>query len=1050
MAEKGTAGNASSMQVDPQSAGRQGAGSWIGVGGWFCLAIGLAVLAATPPRASAAGTVLRSRFVLHQWTTDTGLPQNGVQSLLQTRDGYLWIGTRRGLARFGGTRFRIFDRSNTPALEASDSCMALAEDAAGTLWIGTANGLVRMREGSFDHFDLDPAPFARRVWALAPSHDGSVWVGSSAGLRRWQSGILSPVEAYPAYVLGGANNITGLIEDDGGTLWVGDHWQFARRSSAAMAFEKLLDAGQGYATQGVHFLAQDDTGAFWFGNETGVFRWRGGTLTNLLPGPLPGVPVLAPRREGGVWVYSLRQGLGHIVNEQIAWLGDVKDLPATDIQVMHEDREGNVWLGTGSGGLIRLQPRRLVNYTKADGLPSDEVWSLSVAPDGSVWAATNEGLSRFDGRRWEPWQVLKPAGGLQEFANGFRVVLADASGAVWAASEILRCIRNGHFELSPLRHPATTNEWVPGVQSIYQAQDGTLWLGLQSGALGWNGVRAEWLTTTNGLSHASVLGILEDAEGGLWFGGGSEQALGENVAWLDRRLNGRFTAYGAADGLPKGQVGPLLAEADGRVWFGSGSGLLCWKDGEFRRITTKDGLSEDVVGGLLADDQGWFWFFGHHGIHRVRQQELRDLADGRRLRINCITYGEADGMGSAEGNAGNLPSCCRSPDGRLWFPTMRGVVVADPRTLVESDQPPPVVIEHIVADQEMLSDAIIPAVNTNRLFTWKLGPGRARVLAVRYTAPTFIAPEKVRFRYQLAGQDEQWNEPAPDADRVAYYTNLRPGRYHFRVSAANRSGEWGAPAEFTFTLAPHFYETWPFYLLCAAGVLALGLGLHTSRMTGLRRIQQLERLHALDQQRTRIARDLHDDLGGDLSRVAILSERLRLENLPPEASRRQLETIAAVSRDMVENIRELVWAADPRNDRLTNLAAYVREYAAGVLEDAGLRARLTFAEDLPARGLSSEFRRNVFLAVKEAIGNVLKHAAATEVEIVLRVQHDELAICVRDNGRGFEPAKAGPFGNGLRNLRQRLAALGGNAQIASEIGQGTTVKLRAPLPPPDP
>ncbi len=1024
-------------------------GGWIGAGDWLGLTLCLAAVAANGLSVGAAETSLTARFVVRHWTTDTGLPQNGVQSLLQTRDGYLWIGTRRGLARFDGLKFRIFDRDNTQALEPSDSCTVLAEDPAGTLWIGTANGLVRLREGKFDHFNIDPVLWANRVWVLSPSQDGSVWVGSSAGLRRWQNGSVSLIEEYPAYVRGGANNITGLIEDQNGTLWVGDHWQFAGRQAGAATFEKLVDAGVGHASHGANYLCRDDTGAFWYGNERGVFRWRGGTLTNLLPGPLSAVSALTPRRDGGVWVYARSQGFGFIGDEGITWLGKPDDFPAVDIQVIHEDREGNVWLGSGSHGLIRLQPRRLLNYTTADGLASDAVWSLSAGPDGSVWAATNEGLCQFDGQRWETLPVLKPDGSFNEFANGFRVVFAGQAGVVWAASEFLRCYQQARFEFPPFRHPRNTNEIPSGLQTIYQAKDGSLWFAVREGALHWDGTRTEFLTTTNGLSHASVVGILEDAEGGLWFGGGWEQGMAENAGWVDRRLNGRFTAYGAADGLPKDKVGPLLAEPDGRVWFGSGSGLLCWKEGRFHRITTQDGLAEDVVGGLLADDQGWFWFFGHHGIHRVRQQELHDLADGRRQRITCITYGEADGMASAEGNAGVLPSCCRTRDGRLWFPTTRGVVVADPHALVENEQPPPVVIERIVANQEVLSDTGIAATSANPPPDWKLAPGRGRVLAVRYTAPTFTAPERVRFRHQLEGQDEHWNEPAPDADRVAYYTNLRPGRYRFRVSAASRGGEWGAPAEFAFTLAPYFYETWPFYLLCTAAVLALGAGLHFARITGLRRIEQLERLHALDQQRSRIARDLHDDLGADLSRVAILSERLRLEPLPPEATRRQLETIATASRDMVENIRELVWAADPRNDRFANLAAYLREYAAGLLEDAGLRAHLDFAEEAVPGSLTSEFRRNVFLAVKEALGNILKHAAATEVEVRLRVRGRQLEIRVTDNGRGFEPAKVGQFSSGLRNLRQRLANVGGSVQVTSEVGRGTTVELRAPLPVPD-
>lgn len=990
---------------------------------------------------SVAEAHLHDRFVIEQRTTENGLPQNSVQCLLQTSDGYLWIGTRRGLARFDGLRFRILDRHNTPALEPSDSCTALVEDAEGTLWIGTAEGLVRRRDGRYAHFDVAPKPDASRVWLLAPARDGGLWIGSSSGLRYWQDGAVRQVAGA-----GSQGNITGLIEDDQGTLWVGDEWQFRQRPAGAAGFKELMKVGDGKPWEGTHYLRADQAGAYWFSNSAGIWRWREGTAVQVLPGPFPGTPVLARRRRGGLWVYSPRDGLGIGEGDQIRWEGKPEELPATDIQVIHEDRDGNLWLGTRAHGLLRLQPRRLVNYTVADGLPGDEVWSLSEGPDGRVWAATGQGLGRFDGRRWERLEVSTTSKGILEYANDFSVVCADHSGVVWAASDMLRCVREGRLELAPLRHPQHPEVIPEGVETIYEARDGSLWFAAKGGVFHWNGARTELLTTADGLSHGNIVGILEDADGGLWFGGSWEQGRPDTAGWVDHWHQGRWTTYGAPHGLPRDKIGPLLAEPDGRVWFGSGSGLVSWKDGRFHLITTEDGLAENVVAGLLGDDRGWFWFFGHHGIHRVRQDELRELADGHRQRVRCITYGESDGMGSAEGNAGVLPSCCRTRDGRLWFPTASGVVVADPAVLLEQDQPPPVVIEEVRADGQRLNGEDIPAAQPRPGPHWQLAPGRAQILAVRYTAPTFTAPGRTRFRYQLEGQDRDWNEPAADTDRVAYYTNLKPKSYRFRVQASGRRGDWGAPAEFAFTLAPKFYETWPFYGLCGIAILTVGGSLHLLRMRGLRRIEQLERLHALDQQRTRIARDLHDDLGADLSRLAILSERLRLEDLPPEASRSQLQTIAASSREMVANIRELVWATDPRNDRLANLAAYVREYVAEVIEDAGLRARLDFAEELPSCPVNSEFRRNVFLAVKEALANVLKHAQATEVTVGFRaLPRHKLEIRVADNGQGFDPSAVGLFHNGLRNLRQRLEALRGSLTVNTESGRGTTVQMLVPL-----
>jgi signal transduction histidine kinase len=401
-------------------------------------------------------------------------------------------------------------------------------------------------------------------------------------------------------------------------------------------------------------------------------------------------------------------------------------------------------------------------------------------------------------------------------------------------------------------------------------------------------------------------------------------------------------------------------------------------------------------------------------------------------------------MNSTEGNGDQQPSACATPDGCLWFPTTRGVVKVDPERLLRDPVPPPVVIEQVTADNTIVFGDGAPKSKADRTGI-SLAPGRARVLAIRYTSSSFSAPEKVQFRYRLHGYDQSWQYDDHNR-REALYTNLRPGSYRFEVWARNHDGVESAAGElFAFSLQPHVYETAGFYVACAVFVVGATVGIQAYRLGVQRRMLHLERDAALHCERSRIAQDVHDDLGASLTQIAILSEVAQRDWTHSETARAHVAKISATARTVVDNLSELVWATNPRNDTLDNFVSYLREFAARFFENASILCRLDFPQSVPDLPLAAELRRSLFLVVKEALHNVLQHSRASQVQITVAFPRSHLSISIRDNGRGFEPQSIASSSNGLRNIRQRVERAGGTVTIQSQPGAGVAIDLRVPL-----
>jgi signal transduction histidine kinase len=509
---------------------------------------------------------------------------------------------------------------------------------------------------------------------------------------------------------------------------------------------------------------------------------------------------------------------------------------------------------------------------------------------------------------------------------------------------------------------------------------------------------------------------------------------------------GKFISFQATgNGLPGNDISCLYLDRDGVLWVGtSGHGLARFYKGKWTRYSTDNGLASNSIDYIIEDGTRCLWIGSNAGLMRIQKQSLNDFPNGTANLISCRTYVETDGLPTRECSAGSQPAACRTRDGRLWFPTTKGLVSVNPADLKPNRQPPLVMIESVlVGGREQKTNRFSPAWRQSVM----VPPGHEQ-LEIHYTALNFPAPREVQFKYRLEGHETAWTE-AGDT-RVAYYNKLPPGNYRFHVIACNEDRVWNETGDaLEVTVQPQFWQTWWFraaVILCLVGtVVAVVRYLSTQKLR--RRLQLLEQQEALEKERSRIARDLHDQLGANLTQVALLSEMAEADKNSPAEIESHAQQISQTARETTRSLDEIVWAVNPSNDTLEGLTNYVCKYAQEYLALAGLRYRAEVPAQLPAITIPPEVRHNVFLAFKEAVNNVVKHAQASEVRVRLQLQPGNFALSIEDNGRGMggRDANATQARNGLRNMRKRMEDIHGEFSINPGTGGGTIVCLTVPI-----
>jgi signal transduction histidine kinase/streptogramin lyase len=739
---------------------------------------------------------------------------------------------------------------------------------------------------------------------------------------------------------------------------------------------------------------------------------------------------------GGIWIFHYGRGLFHARPDgRERKLTAEDNFPGDRVDCFLQDREGNLWAGVDRGGLVRLREKRFQVVSFGDGSTPKAAISVCEDEQHAIWVGTfGAGLNR--------WQAGVATNfdlpGAQQRGFVFSVFPAS-SGRLWLSlGEEDLFVREGERI-----RPVTPT--IHGVKVILIDHRQRVWVGTKAALYVGEGGQFRALQAEDGIRRTGVRALAEDAQGVIWAGGGD--------GTLYRIEADKTVAFRPTDSLASQPIWSLHADDDGTIWAGTfRGGLLSFKNDRFTRFTSKDGLPDDVICQILDDHDGQLWIGSHQGIFRVAKSALHTFESGREKTVACTAYGRYDGLPTIECSGGYQPAAWRASDGRLWFATLKGVVSVRPDELKPNEQPPPVVIEETLVDGQPETPKIDshrtgrgPAVSGLRLI---LSPGKRRV-DFRFTGLSLVSPDRVRFRYKLDGLETDWVEAG--AQRTAQYSYLKPGDYTFRVTACNNDGVWNAEgAAMRVTVRPRFYEIWEFRALVAllvfGSIVAVVRHLATRRLR--EQLERLERQRAVERDRTRIAKDIHDDLGAGLTQITLLSELARRD--PPTEVRSHLGQISESARDLTRAMDEIVWAVNPHNDTLDGLATYVSKFTQEYLNVAGIRCRLDLPPNLPPQPLRPEVRHNLFLAVKETVNNIVKHAQASEVHLCLELHPAFFAIIIEDNGQGMAAGGApGSDGQGLRfssghglgNLQRRLTSIGGRCLIQSEPGKGTRVEL---------
>lgn len=970
------------------------------------LAIGIPLLLLL---ATSAVRAAPAEYRIDTWTIDSGLPHNNVNSILQTRDGYMWFATNDGLVRFDGVRFRAFNRVNTSGMT-DNRCMHLAEDRDGVLWIaGATRDLTRYRDGVFSHVGIADGLPDSRVVSLNNAPDGTLLVFTEAGMFHLESGRFAPYTPdgmlpQGEYTIRRSN---GPILDD-------------EASCVAYQNGRFYPVPRSYA---MLVSDVDDDGAVLVATPEGALElWRHGNAEVLArdyhPDVYPAVARLA--RNGILWMGTSHDSVSYLENGRITTIPLADGIPDGSVLDIYEDREGLVWIGT-TLGLCRLSRPAISVIGEREGLTIPNLYPVLEDREGAIWTGSWRGfLYRI--RDNVVTTFGKAEGVPSEFVSA---LYEDSKGRLWVGTQNAGAVvrEDGGFR------PYDTNDGLGSnnVSAIAEDRSGAIWIGTSDGVSRLDNGRFTTFTTADGLPDPVVRAMHFDRDGVLWIG---------TMRGLSRLRDGRLETV-TAQGLSEEAIRTIHEDGDGVIWIGTyDGGLFRLRGDSVTHYTVEDGLFDNGVFEILEDAHANFWMSCNRGIYRVSRADLEAYAAGRAGAITCVSFNRGDGLLTVECNGGRQPAGWRTRDGRLLFPTQEGLAVIDPESIPTNPLPPGVAIEEVLVDNELApgGDAITVA------------PGQS-MLEIRYTGLSFVKPEGVRFKYKMEGADDEWVDVGNR--RAAYFSHLAPGSYVFTVIAANSDGVWNTQGRSlkVVVLTP-FWRAWWFIALATGSVAAALFGAHQRRIAVLRRKHAEQEafsrrlIESQEAERKRIASELHDGLGQLL--VAIRNRAmLGASEDGGDALTGEMEAIAGVASQAVSEVRTIAYGLHPYQlDRL-GLTKAIESIA----KSAAASSEIDFTSEIdPVDGvLDKEAEINLYRIVQESVQNVLKHSQATRASVVVRNGSSEIDVAVVDDGTGLPAAEFTDLrrrGLGLSGMAERAKMLGGELWIDAAPGGGTAVRLR--------
>ena len=952
-----------------------------------------------PAAASPRGL---SGYSLRVWHTQDGLPEETVQAFAQTPDRYLWIGTSGGLVRFDGAQFVVFDRENTPALR-ENSVFTLVVSSDGVLWIGTdGGGIATYQRGVFRSYSNKEGltnPFVR---AICEDRNKVVWVGTDDGLFRFSGDKLTRIDGQ-----GGVPEIAvhAIVQDSHGKLWAGGSTLLMLDGNTATEYRFQ----GGFGENRIKSILETGDGAIWAGTVSGL-QHKGvhdASFTRI-SGITSTVRVLSDDLNGTLWIGTIGEGILAYQSGRISKLTAPNYLPSGTILSLFKDIEQNIWVGTQTG-LVRLSATPVSTLPILDAEDSD-FSTISQDRDGSLWVASTH-LHRFIDGKATSFEFRGPLAGIK-----VRNVFRDRAGVLWVGTDGRGAFRIKGSQIEQFTtRKGLVNDFI---RAFLESRDGSIWIGTDEGVSRWKSGEFTNYRVPDGLSYFSIRALLEDRAGDLWIG--TERGV-------SRLHQGVFVRDPVVERLQTEKVWAIHEDPEGGLWFGTrGGGLFRWKSQRLTAYTTAQGLASNGIYHILEDRNGRFWMTGLNGIFSITRSDLDRIADVPSYRPAVTLYGISDGLETTQMQGGTQPAGSLTSNGEIWFPSNKGPVRILPEETVATDVPS-AVIERVLADGR---DAPL----SGKL---ALPPGDGK-LEVHYSAIRLRSQERIRFKYKLEGFDNEWTEA--NQRRVAYYTNLPAGQYHFRVAAFEMSDpEKVSEAGIAFSWQPHFYRAAWFYLLCLLALAAAAWVAHEFRMG-----EAHARFQAVLEERGRVAREMHDTLiQGCGSVSALLEASSALGDGAPEMKRELLEFARDQVRTTIDEARNAVW-----NLRHQAASSGIGSMLSQMAQQVSIESRIRIVCETTGKpsALDPPTEHDILMIAREALHNAVQHAQPHNVQLRLCFETRKVRVFVMDDGCGFEPSAVRSNGAhyGLIGMRERVERLGGRFVVTSKAGQGTQIEATIP------
>ena len=960
---------------------------------------------ALPAQATDLHNVL-SDYSVTSWSKKDGLPSGTIWALAQDADGYLWIGADFGLIRFDGVRFVAWEALGHSRLpEVSVQVLAVSKD--GSLWAGYGGrgGVSRLRNGDVRTFDVSDGLAEGSVTSLVEDASGVMWAVAGGDLFRLVGERWQPSNASGGPAAG--SMLTASIGRSGDLLLV-SRFGIYRQRHGNTTLERLEASDS--LVQGV---AEDASGQVWATDRFVGFRQvgRGQSKTQAFENG-KGIRLLIDHR-GNLWVSTFGQGVWRVRTEgpssrtAIDHATALTGLSNNVTYSLLEDREGNIWVGT-TDGLNRLTAHKVTQMTDL-GL----VTGLEAGPDGSVWAATADGVLHLSqmGGEWKPTQTFF-------HGLGTRSIYTDEKGTLWIATDrgLWRLPASGTSG-----SPTLVTAALRRIVGITSDTNGGVWLtDLDEGIRRWNNGRIDAVNLPPEFQHLRAGPSYTDRDGRVWLGFSTGLLAAVN-------RDGTIASYGPREGLDAGTCRVIYGDRTGAIWVVGSTGVARFVDGRFVSLPQTHGFPANLTG-MLEDDAGALWFGSASGIVRMNRSEFDAAIAGRWEQVNYRAYDTADGVAGTAGWIG-LPSAVRTKDGRLWFLTVQGISIIDPRALHADPTAAPVRIDNVVVNDRRI-DATTGV---------SLQPGVTR-LAIDYAVPDLTTPLRTRFRYRLDGFDTDWVDGG--TRRQVIYTNLPPRSYQFRLQAATQDGGWTRPAAiWDFSVRPAFYQTIWFYTLCVFGLAAGVWGAWRLRLAQIR--QQFTLLLG---ERVRLSREIHDTLLQSLVGVTLQLDQIANDiDGPPETTRDQFVRMRKQVEEYIREARQSIWNLRSSILERCDLPTALRQTGERAADNA---VAFDFSVTGDTRRCASVVEEQVLRIGQEAVTNAIRHAQAHRIRMELSYGDADVTLRVSDDGRGFDAATAGDKGTdhwGVMSMKERAETVGGVFRISSGDGEGTLIETVVPL-----